>query len=340
MSLGPVLGCLLAAALFGASTPLAKHLLAELGPFTLAGLLYLGAALATAPFARRGGSPERRRHPTHVRLLAAAILFGGLVGPVLLLFALRTAASASVSLWLNFEAVFTAVLATLFFREHLGLRTWLAVAAVAAAGALLAAPGGAAGATAAALVAGACLCWAIDNHATALIDGYTPAQTTLLKGVVAGGVNLALGALVDGLPRAPATIALALGVGMLAYGASITLYIAAAQRLGATRAQLLFATAPLFGAAGAWVALGEPITTVQLAAAPLMLAGVALIARTHHDHQHTHEALTHSHAHRHDDAHHTHVHPGLPAWLRHTHEHAHAPVTHAHAHVPDLHHRH
>src|SRR5688572_32674376 len=32
------------------------------------------------------------------------------------------------------------------------------------------------------------------------------------------------------------------------YGASIALYIAGAQRLGATRAQLLFATAPIFGA--------------------------------------------------------------------------------------------
>ena len=37
-------------------------------------------------------------------------------------------------------------------------------------------------------------------------------------------------------------------VGTLAYGASIALYITAAQQLGATRAQMVFATAPFFGA--------------------------------------------------------------------------------------------
>ncbi len=340
MAIGPVIGCLVAAALFGASTPVAKHLLGELGPFGLAGLLYLGAALAMAPLAGRGGSRERRRARAHGRYLAAAVLFGGLLGPVLLFTGLRAAASASVSLWLNLEAVFTALLAALFFREHLGWRTWLACAAVVAAGAVLAAPGGVAGAGAAALVAGACLCWAVDNHATALIDGYTPAQTTLIKGAVAGAVNLAIGAAVEGVPVDWATIGLALGVGALAYGASIALYIAGAQRLGATRSQLLFATAPLFGAAGAWLALGEPVLSTQAAAAPLMLAGVVLILRGHHGHEHRHEAITHSHAHRHDDDHHTHVHPGLPAWLRHTHEHTHDPITHAHPHLPDLHHRH
>jgi drug/metabolite transporter (DMT)-like permease len=342
MSPGPLFGCLLAAAFFGASTPIAKYLLGDgaLGPFTLAGLLYLGAALATAPFARGGGSPERRRATAHRRFLLASIVFGGLLGPVLLLFALRTAAAASISLWLNLEAVFTAALATLFFREHLGPRTWLAAAAVIAGGALLAAPTGTAGLTAAALTAAACLCWAIDNHATALIDGYTPAQTTLIKGAAAGTVNLALGLATEPFSASLTAVTLAVATGAFAYGASIALYIAGAQRLGATRAQLVFATAPLFGATLAWTALAEPITTAQLAAAPLMLAGVALVLRGHHEHAHSHESLTHTHAHRHDDDHHSHVHPGLPAWLRHTHEHTHEAVTHTHAHHPDLHHRH
>jgi drug/metabolite transporter (DMT)-like permease len=54
---GPVLSCLLAAALFGASTPASKLLLDEaVGPLTLAGLLYLGAGIATLPSAMKGGT--------------------------------------------------------------------------------------------------------------------------------------------------------------------------------------------------------------------------------------------------------------------------------------------
>ena len=85
-----------AAALFGASTPASKYLLdGEVGPITLAGLLYLGAALATAPFSRSGGAPERRREPTNLRRLAGAVFFGGILGPILLLVGLRLAPSAS-----------------------------------------------------------------------------------------------------------------------------------------------------------------------------------------------------------------------------------------------------
>lgn len=342
MRAGAPLGwCLLAAALFGVSPPAAKLLLREVDPFVLAGLLYLGAAVAVAPLsARGGGSIVRRRSTRQHAYLAGAVLAGGVIGPLLLLFGLRAAQSASVSLWLNLEVVATAALAVLFFRENLGWRTWVSAGSVVAGGALLAAPDGFAAAPAAALVAGACVCWALDNNLTALIDGLTPWQSTLIKGAVAGATNLAIG-LAAGAPLPDLDVAAAaMLVGALGYGVSIVLYIAGAQQLGATRAQLAFSTAPLAGLAVAWTALGEPVLAIQLAAAALIAAGVALLATGHHEHRHTHEALTHSHSHRHDDGHHTHVHTGLPAWLRHTHEHEHEALAHAHDHVPDLHHRH
>lgn len=336
---GPWLWCLLSAALFGASTPVAKALLEDVGPLTLAGLLYLGAALGVAPFSLRGGSRERRRHRTHVKYLAAAVFFGGIAGPVLLLWGLDRTPAASASLWLNLETVATVALAWLVFREHTGARTWLAAGLVVAAGALLTFPLDAGTLTGAGLIALACVCWGIDNNATALIDGYTPAQSTLIKGLVAGGVNLGLGLGLEGLPPASA-LAPALGVGALAYGVSIMLYISGAHHLGATRSQMLFATAPFFGVALAWSAFAEPVATVQIVAVAPMIAGVWLLLSGDHAHEHAHQALTHTHSHRHDDGHHDHVHPGLPTWVRHTHEHAHQPLTHTHAHHPDLHHRH
>ena len=332
--------CLAAAALFGASPPLAKLLLARVDPIQLAGLLYLGAAAAVLPFSLRGGSHARLRQPRHLAYLAGAVVAGGVVGPLFLVAALATSRSASVSLWLNLEAVATALLGWLFFREHLGRRTLLAVFLVVAAGVILAAPDGTAGARAAALVLLACAAWGLDNNLTALIDGLTPAQSTLVKGTVAGSINLAVGLAAAGEPP-PLDAALgALAVGALGYGLSIALYIRGAQELGATRAQLVFASAPLAGLAIAWSALAEPVLASQLVAAGLIAAGIALLSRSHHEHPHHHEAVTHSHSHRHDDGHHDHQHPGLPATTRHTHEHEHAPVTHRHPHVPDLHHRH
>mgnify|MGYP002630406393 CR=1 FL=1 len=336
----PVIWCLAAAALFGASTPASKALLDGVGPLTLAGLLYLGAGLATLPFGFSGGRKERRRDPRNLARLGGAVLFGGVLGPVALLIGLRSAPSASVSLWLNLETTATALLAWAFFKEHLDRMGWLANGLVLLAGVLLALPEGFSLAPAAALVGLACVCWGLDNNLTAIIDGYTPAQTTLVKGLVAGSVNLALGLWLEGAPPPWPLVLGALAVGALAYGASIVLYIRGAQQLGATRSQMLFATAPFLGVGAAWLALGEPVLWVQVAGAALMVAALVLLLRSQHEHEHSHPAQVHTHAHRHDDGHHDHRHGGLPEDAWHTHEHEHGPQAHEHPHVPDLHHRH
>ncbi|MGH7340656.1 MAG: EamA family transporter [Candidatus Rokuibacteriota bacterium] len=336
----PALWCLIAAALFGASVPLSKTLVATVGPFTLAGLLYLGGALGVLPFAFRGGSPHLRRDRRQRGMLALAVLLGGGVGPVLLLFGLRAAPAASVALWLNAETVATAILAWGLFREHLDRRTVIATGLVLAGGLLLAAPEGAAGWRAGMLVALACLCWGLDNNLTALVSAYTPAQTTVLKGLGAGTMNLVIGLVLEGgLPSVGGSLG-ALGVGAFGYGLSILLYVKGAQQLGASRSQLLFSSSPFLGVALAWLVLREPATAAQFGAAGLMMAGIAVMLTERHGHEHRHVATTHTHEHRHDDGHHLHVHPDLPAWARHTHAHAHEPLIHAHPHAPDLHHRH
>lgn len=326
----PALWCLLAAALFGASTPVSKALLGGMGPLTLAGLLYLGAALATAPFAR--GEWDRGE----LRRLLGAVVFGGVLGPVLVLLGLRLAPAGSVALWLNLEAPATALLGWAFFREHLGARTVLACVLTWAASVILAAPSGAGGWQAAALVAAGCLCWGLDNNLTAVIERLTPAQTTFAKGLVAGSVTLGLGLWLEGAPLTPGPVVAALGVGTLSYGASIVLYVAGAQQLGATRAQMIFATAPFWGVLLAWST--EPILAAQLVAGAIMAGALALIYGERHAHAHTHEPVRHHHWHRHDDGHHQHHDQPVRGW--HAHEHAHAPVEHTHPHRPDLHHRH
>jgi drug/metabolite transporter (DMT)-like permease len=336
----PLLACLLAAALFGAATPAAKVLLGGLGPLTLAGLLYLGAALATVPWALRGWAAFRHLDSRTLLRLGGAVLFGGVVAPVALLRGLSGAPAASVALWLNLEPVATTALAWALFREHVQRRTWLAAGLVCAAGVVLAAPSGFGLGAAGAWVGLACLCWGLDNNFTALIDRLTPAQTTFVKGAVAGAFNLGLGLALERHDAALGTVLGAGAVGLVSYGASLVLYIGAAQQLGASRSQLVFASAPFWGVLIAWGVLREPPSAVQGLAGALMLLALALLHGERHAHAHWHEPTVHTHAHRHDDGHHDHVHPGLPAGTWHSHEHAHGTLLHEHPHQPDLHHRH
>ncbi len=338
----PILLALLSAALFGAATPASKLLLQGLTPFQLAGLLYIGAALAVAPVAwRKGGFalPRRNDQRNRYRLLGA-IIFGGVFGPLSLLFGLRLAEASSVSLWLNLELAATAVLGVALFRDHLSFVGWGGVVAALVGSVLLAWGPSTVDFIPAALVLLACVCWGLDNHLTALIDGITPSQSTLWKGTVAGSVNFGIGYVLAPISAGFDALAIALLVGALSYGASIVLFIRSAQAIGATRAQVMFASAPFFGVALSIFVLGEPFTAVRAAAALVLIVGVVLLLFENHSHPHGHDAMGHEHSHRHDDGHHTHVHPGLPSWVRHTHWHEHAPMHHSHPHWPDLHHRH
>ncbi len=338
----PALLALLSAVLFGVSTPASKLLLAEIPAQQLAGLLYLGAALGVLPMALRGGrrAPRARLDRKSGWLLAGAVAAGGVAGPLALLFALRLAPSSDVSLLLNLELVATALLGVAFFRESIGGRGRIGLAVVIAASAALSSGGGWPGVGAGLLVALACLCWGLDNQMTALIDGMTPAGTTLVKGLVAGAFNLGVGFALAGWSAPPAATAAALAVGAVSYGLSLVLHIGASQQLGATRTQAIFASAPFVGAAASLALPGEHAGADLLAASLVLAGGVALALADRHEHAHRHDATEHVHEHRHDDGHHDHAHADLAPGTRHAHWHRHEAVAHAHPHVPDLHHRH
>jgi drug/metabolite transporter (DMT)-like permease len=272
--------------------------------------------------------------------LAGAVISGGVIGPVLLLYGLSLAKAGSVALWLNFETVATAIIGWLFFREHLNKRTIAAIGLVLIAGIILASPSGFSAINAAILVAMGCIFWGIDNNLTAIIDGYTPAQTTLVKGAVAGTVNLIIGYFFEKGQPGLGNIISALAVGAISYGFSILLYITGAQKLGATRSQILFATSPFFGLIIAWFVLRESVDIFQIIAALIMAAGLFVLFTGRHLHLHYHEPKTHVHEHSHDDLHHGHPHNDLDKGVHHVHEHTHDSLEHAHHHEPDLHHRH
>lgn len=338
----PAARALLAAILFGASTPLAKPLAGEIGAFVLAGLLYLGCGLGLGAWqlmSRGARSPVTR---AGWPWLAAAVACGGIAGPVLLMWGLARTPAASAALLLNLEAAFTAVLAWVVFREHTSLRVASGVVAIVAGGVLLSWQGGGAGLDVGALaVAAACLAWALDNNLTRKVAHADPVRVAAVKGLVAGPVNLGLGvALGQSLPAAGDALAAGL-LGLAGYGVSLALYVSALRDLGAARTGAYFATAPFFGVALA-LALAPSAVTGALfwAAGALMALGVWLHLSERHAHFHRHEPLAHEHPHVHD-AHHRHRHDfEWDGREPHSHPHVHEPQTHAHPHHPDLHHRH
>jgi drug/metabolite transporter (DMT)-like permease len=200
--------------------------------------------------------------------------------------------------------------------------------------------GGAAGPLA---VAGACLCWGIDNNLTQRVSTGDPVQITMLKGIVAGSVNTIIAFLLGAsLPAAPRVLA-ALALGFLSYGVSLVFFVRALRQLGTARTGAYFSTAPFVGAVLSLAIFRERPTTLLIVAAALMGIGVWLHFTERHEHEHRHKLLEHDHAHTHDE-HHQHAHaPGDPAVTDptpHTHWHRHKPMVHSHPHYPDIHHRH
>src|SRR5262245_9248329 len=177
---------LVAAALFGASAPVAKRLLAEIAPPMLAALLYAGAGLAALPFAARAW--KRREAPLRVAdlpLLAGVVAFGGVAGPLLLLYGLARTSATLASLLLHLGAVFAAALAVVVFRDGSGRRGLGARVGVVG-GCAWPTWGAAGGATWSLFgplaVAGACLCWAIDNNLTQRLSLKDPLAVVCVKG--------------------------------------------------------------------------------------------------------------------------------------------------------------
>lgn len=342
-----VLPALLAAALFGASTPLAKSLLASTSPVLLAGLLYAGSGLGLGCWlglrrwrgVRATDAPLQRRDWPW---LGGAMFFGGVAGPVLLMLGLANTPASSASLLLNLEGVLTAALAWTVFRENVDRRIFLGMMAIVAGGVLLSWVERADAGVPwnALLIAGACLCWAIDNNLTRVVSGGDPVQIAAIKGGVAGLINIGIAlALGSAWPQLSHVLA-AGAIGLAGYGISLVMFVLALRHLGTARTGAYFSTAPFVGAALSLLLLQETPGMAFWVAGGLMGVGLWLHVSERHAHEHAHEALEHDHRHLHD-AHHQHAHD-FP-WNGeepHSHPHVHEPLLHSHAHFPDLHHRH
>jgi drug/metabolite transporter (DMT)-like permease len=340
---------LFAAALFGASAPLAKIVLGDASPVLIAGLLYLGSGIGLATWiaARRmllRHEPLRAIAAADLPWLCAAVVAGGMAGPVLLMSGLAMTDAASASLLLNMESVLTALLAWFVFREHFSRRIFIGMLLIVAAGGLLAwspaADDGPVLHTGALLIVAACLCWALDNNLTRKISGNDAVLIAAIKGLVAGSVNVAIALWTGAAWPQPGIVLSTAAIGLAGYGVSLVMFVLALRALGTARTGAYFASAPFVGAALSLLIFGgTPALQFWLAGA-LMAVGLWLHLTERHTHRHRHQPVDHTHAHVHDD-HHQHAHDfDWDGHEPHTHLHHHDLLLHDHPHYPDLHHRH
>jgi drug/metabolite transporter (DMT)-like permease len=332
---------LLAATLFGVSTPMVQRFGAGLGAFTTAALLYAGAAVVGV-FSRQRIEREARVMRSDLPRLFAMAGFGAVIGPVALAWGLQHTSGTSASLMLTLEALFTAVLAWRLYRETMDGRVWTAMALLLVGGMVLVLDQGRAGGAQlwgllAVLLATAA--WGVDNTLSRALAERDPGQVVMAKAVLGATATtvMALG-LGEPLPTLAAALAL-FAIGASGYGLSLRFYLLAQRAFGAARTGSVFAFAPFIGAIFA-IALGDRSASGMMAlGSVLMLAGVVLHLAESHGHEHIHDTLEHEHAHRHDDGHHDHAHDPMPVG-EHSHRHEHQPLRHVHAHVPDAHHTH
>jgi drug/metabolite transporter (DMT)-like permease len=330
-----------AALLFGAGTPLAKLMLNSVSPWLLAGLIYLGSGIGLSVFRFFSRANPARLARNEVPWFIGAVVMGGAVGPVLLMYGLTGMPASGAALLLNAEGVFTALLAWFAFKENFDRRIALGMLAIVAGAVVLSWSDGVrfAGLWPTLAVLGACLAWGIDNNLTRKVSLTDATWIASVKGLVAGSVNLVLALSLGAMLPPLLNLAGALVVGFFAYGVSLVWFVVSLRHLGTARTGAYFSVAPFFGAALALV-MGEPITLQLLVAGALMAIGVFFHLTERHEHQHTHEVTEHEHEHVHD-SHHQHAHdfPVSPS-TKHSHWHRHEPETHVHAHFPDAHHRH
>ena len=343
---GPLLATL-SATLFGISPVLCKLIIGEMSPILLAGLLYLGSGIGLSFVLARQRinifRETRSISPLNRRKLLGAVLAGGVIAPLCLVYGIKYGRASEVTLLLNLETVATTIIAWLIFKEQVSRYVWAgkALIVLAASFIILKSPEGVAFSTSGILVVLACIFWGIDNNLTREIDELPATALAAIKGYSAGLFNIILAAVLGIGTIAVHQIGAALLIGAFSYGASLVLFIVALRKIGSSRSSTYFAIGPFIGVLSSLVLLNESPPAFFWLATALMLVGVVCLYRERHGHPHVHEAITHRHQHTHDkDEHHRHQHDAAENSAPHDHYHQHERLIHTHVHWPDTHHRH
>lgn len=323
-----ILYAFLAAVFYAINVPVSKILLQDVGPTTMAALLYLGAGIGIGilSLVNKNDRKESERLSKKDLPFVIGMIVLDIAAPIFLMLGISYGSSANASLLGNFEIVATTIIALFIFKEAVTKRLWGAIALITFSSILLSLEGADSFkfSYGSLFVLLATVCWGFENNCTRNIASKSTYEIVVLKGIFSGLGSLLIAVIKrESLPGF-VYIAVALLLGFVAYGLSIFLYVRAQNVLGAAKTSAYYAVAPFVGAFMSFVFLRESLSWMYMVALAVMIGGSALVVADtlirHHAHQHYH-----TFSHTHDGSTHTHT-------VIHSHEHNHYVTDAKHGH--------
>ena len=319
---------ILAAVFYAVNVPVSKVLLREVGPTTMAALLYLGAGVGIGMLSLFSRNSRKKSEPLSKKDLPYVIgmIVLDIAAPIFLMLGISYGSSANASLLGNFEIVATMLIALFIFREAVSKRLWAAIALITLSSILLSFEGTDSFrfSYGSLFVLLATVCWGFENNCTRNIASKSTYEIVVLKGIFSGlGSLLIAFTMRESMPGTGYAV-VALLLGFVSYGLSIFLYVRAQRVLGAAKTSAYYAVAPFVGAFLSFVFLKEQLSWKYLTALAVMIAGSALVVVDTLILQHAHQHV-HTFTHTHDGSTHTHT-------VVHNHEHNHYVTDSKHGH--------
>jgi len=274
---------LLAAALFGSVSTIAKPVLATVDPFLLSSLVYIISAMffsaiialrnKTASSSQTVSSSSKRSQSYYLVLIITTSIIGATIAPAMFFFGLGQTTASDTSLLSNGETVFSIIFAILFFNEKLKPLGYIAALMVLAGlvvvttnfqfhSSLLKMNSGNL------LVLGATVLWGLDNNICRIITYHIEiARLVQLKSVfLHAPLHLEVVQLLQ-----------IILLGVVGFGTSLYFFLSSMKRIGIVKSVLVLSFSSVFGLIFASLLLGEPIAVHQIIAIVVMIAGVFLI---------------------------------------------------------------
>jgi len=340
-----IFSAILAALLFGISSPFSKILLVEIPPALMAALLYLGAGIGISLLNFIWKIKSKDQKEAKITRSDLPFVLGmialDIAAPICLMMGLTMTTSANVALLNNFEIVATSLIALFIFKEAIGKRLWIAIGLITFSSLILSVEDliNFSFSLGAVYVLLACLCWGFENNCTRRLSIKNPMQVVIIKGFGSGFGSILIAISLREYTVSITYLLAALVLGFFSYGLSIFFYVSAQRELGAARTSTYYAIAPFVGVGLSFLIFQEIPTLSFLIALFIMIAGTYFASCEQHKHLHEHTSVTHEHRHYHKDWHHNHEHDE-PVKGDHSHRHTHKALVHVHRHTPDIYHFH